>query len=247
MQARAGLAVQMSDAQFVCVSQRAGPYVKAFVTDRQAFLHRNRGDSPNAIRKRCGPAMSRTTVDKLELRLALFGYDGVFYTLTFADEYLPQKLEGVQKVWECFIKRLKRWHKKLDKGALKFYVYRIEGRHGDHRWHIHCFLRDQDFPPAVVRYLWTWGEAYDVPYDYKRIHKEGGYWNLARYFTKEVPEVGRHAWGASHALSAMIPAPQVSFTKTGRINVPREAVRLPVRDPGITEWGVFNYARYLTS
>ncbi|MEA4994707.1 MAG: hypothetical protein VB060_12960 [Oscillibacter sp.] len=38
--------------------------------------------------------MSRTSVDKLELRLALFGFGDVFYTLTFADEHLPDSLDG---------------------------------------------------------------------------------------------------------------------------------------------------------
>ena len=65
---------------YVCVRQRAGPLVKALVTDNYGYLRRY---GPDAVRGRCGPALSRTTVDKLELRLALFGYDGVFYTLTF--------------------------------------------------------------------------------------------------------------------------------------------------------------------
>ena len=61
---------------FVCVRQRAGPFVKAFSTDRACFVRRSK-DSKGLIRKRAGPAMCRTSVDKLELRLALFGYDGV--------------------------------------------------------------------------------------------------------------------------------------------------------------------------
>jgi len=71
---------------FVCVRQRAGPLVKALVTDNYGYLRRY---GPGAVRGRCGPALSRTTVDKLELRLALFGYDGIFYTLTFDDDHLP--------------------------------------------------------------------------------------------------------------------------------------------------------------
>ena len=60
---------------FVCVRQRAGPLAKALVTDNYGYLRRY---GPGAVRGRCGPALSRTTVDKLELRLALFGYDGIF-------------------------------------------------------------------------------------------------------------------------------------------------------------------------
>lgn len=63
--------------EYCIVRQRAGPLVKAFATDRSCFLRKN----GECIRSRCGPAMSRTTVDKLELRLALFEYDGVFHSL----------------------------------------------------------------------------------------------------------------------------------------------------------------------
>ncbi|WP_040659735.1 hypothetical protein [Oscillibacter ruminantium] len=226
---------------YLCVQQRAGPFVKAFVTDRQCFIRRN-GVSTNSVRKRCGPAMCRTSVDKLELRLALFGYDGVFYTLTFADEHLPDSLDGVMHVWDAFCKRLKRFCKK----PMDYYVYRIEGLHGDHRYHIHAFMRDADFPSAVVRYLWVWGEAYDVPYDQKRVMAEQGYRGLAIYFTKELPDVGRHPWGCSRKLSKLIPPPEVHMSNTGQLRVPRDAVRLPIfGKPDLGAWGVFNYTRYL--
>ena len=231
---------------YLCVRQRAGPFVKAFSTDRACFVRRS-CDSKGTIRKRAGPAMCRTSVDKLELRLALFGYDGVFYSLTFSDEYIPRNLDGVQAVWDAFLKRLARWNKRMGQGGSPyFYVYRIEGLHGDHRYHVHAFLRDQDFPPAVVRYLWDWGEVYDVPYDRKRVMAEQGYRNLAIYFTKEVPEVRRHPWGCSRKLSRMIPEPEVWFSKTGTIRPSGNAVRLPILgQPNLGEWGVFSYTRYL--
>ena len=95
---------------FVCVRQRAGPFVKAFSTDRACFVRRSK-DSKGLIRKRAGPAMCRTSVDKLELRLALFGYDGVFYTLTFAPEHLPVSLDIVQAVWVALLRRPGRWNR----------------------------------------------------------------------------------------------------------------------------------------
>lgn len=236
----------MNDGGYICVRQRAGPFVKAFSTDRACFVRRSK-DSKGLIRKRAGPAMCRTSVDKLELRLALFGYDGVFYTLTFAPEHLPADLDGVQAVWDAFLKRLARWNRRMGRGGSPdFYVYRIEGLHGDHRYHIHAFLRDSDFPPAVVRYLWDWGEVDDEPWDRKRVLAEKGYWNLARYFTKEVPEVGRHPWGCSRKLSRMIPPPEVWCSRTGEIRPPAGAVRLPILgQPNLGEWGVFSYTRYL--
>lgn len=226
---------------YVCVRQKAGPFVKAMITDNYGYLRRYGAD---AVRGRCGPALSRTSVDKLELRLALYGFDGIFYTLTFADEYLPSDWAGAMRVWDAFTKRLRRWSKK----PLDYYVYRIEGLHGDHRLHIHAFLRDQDFPPAVVRYLWDWGEAYDVPYDKKRVLAEGGYRGLAIYFTKEVPEVGRHPWGCSRMLSRYLPPPEVRASKTGVLRIPPGAYVLPTEGrecPQMHDWGLYGYARYL--
>jgi hypothetical protein len=147
--------------------------VKALVTDNYGYLRRY---GPGAVRGRCGPALSRTSLDKLELRLALFGYDGIFYSLTFDDDHLPPDRAGAERVWDAFLKRLRRWKR----GPVDFYVYRIEGLHGDHRLHIHAFLRDADFPPAVVQFLWRkWGAAYDVPWTRERVLSEQGYRGLA--------------------------------------------------------------------
>lgn len=236
----------MSEDGYVIVRQQAGPFVKAYATDRRAFVKWNRGCSPGEARRRCGPAMCRTSLDKLEVRLALFGYDGVFYSLTFAPEQTPESYAETRRRWDAFVKRLKRWRADLPNApASDFdYVYRIERLHDN--WHLHCFLRDSDFPPAVVRWLWEWGEAYDVPWTRKRVHSEGGYRGLAIYFTKEVPEVGRHPWGASRSLSRKLPQPSISFSKNGQIRTPKGSVLLPVKAPGKTPWGVFQYCRYLT-
>lgn len=226
---------------YVCVRQRAGPLVKTLVTDNYSYLRRY---GPNAVRGRCGPALSRTSLDKLELRLALFGYDGIFYDLTFDDDHLPPNRAGVERIWDAFLKRLRRWKR----GPVDFYVYRIEGLHGDKRLHIHAFLRDRDFPPAVVQYLWTFGFAYDKPFNQARVLSEGGYRGLAIYFTKEVPEVGRHPWGCSRALSKYIPPPEVTTCKSGTIRIPKDAILLPVqgRDrPQLGDWGLYGYSRYL--
>lgn len=227
----------MSGPLWVCIRQRAGPFVKAFSTDNYRFV--NRCSSRSSINH----ALSGTPLDRLELRLALFGYDGIFYTLTFSEEYLPKDLDGVMRVWNAFLKRVKRWRKGV---PLDYYVYRIEGLHGDSRYHIHAFLRDSDLPPAVVRYLWTWGFVDDEPFDEKRVLAEKGYRCLARYFTKERPEVGRHAWGDARKLKSLIPPPEVRASRTGRISIPRDAVLLPVSDDlKKTAWGYYQYARYL--
>ncbi len=227
----------MNDPAWYCVRQRAGPFVKAFSTDNHRFAEHCKK------RRSDHPALSGTSLDRLELRLALFGYDGIFYTLTFSDEHLPRDVDEATKAWYAFLKRVTRWRKGV---PLEFYVYRVEGLHGDHRIHIHAFLRDSDLPPAVVRYLWKYGFVDDEPFDEKRVLAEKGYRCLARYFTKERPEVGRHAWGASRRLKPLIPPPEVHASRTGRISIPRDAVLLPVQDDlKKTDWGYYQYARYL--
>ena len=227
--------------EFVIVRQRAGPFVKAYATDLLSFVARCRGDSIDAAKRRCIPAMQRTSVDKLELRLALFGYRGIFYTLTFAPQHLPNNRKGVENAWKAFLRRLQR----CAGGKEILYAYRIEGLHGDHRWHLHAFLDGLEFPPDAVRKLWDFGEVFAVPYDRRRVISDGGYRQLAKYITKERPEVGKHPWGCSRALSRQLKPPEVRRSSTGRISLPVGAAPLPVEDPGINVWGVFSYARYL--
>lgn len=242
----------MSKADYVVVRQQAGAFVKAYATDRAGFVRWNRGRLPGETRSRCGPALCRTSRDKLEVRLALFGYEGIFYSLTFTPENSPGSWAETKTRWDAFVKKLKRFRARSNaewprlKLPMEFdYVYRIEHRHDN--WHLHCFLRESDFPPAVVRYLWDYGIAEDAPWTYRRVHDEGGYRGLAEYFTKEVPDVGRHPWGTNRGLTRLIPEPKISFSSTGRIAIPKGSVLLPVKDPGMTPWGVFQYCRYLTS
>ena len=75
-----------------------------------------------------------------------------------------------------------------------------------------------------------------------------GYRGLARYFTKEVPEVGRHPWGCSQALGKHIPRPRIGASVSGAVRPPPGAALLPADDvPKLTGWGVFGYCRYLVA
>ena len=151
----------MPKGPWICVRQRAGPLVKECralrpnysktdtpdVRREKAEIKRNSGDS----------SVCRTRRDRLELRLALFGTDGIFYTLTFDREHEPHSLDETRRRWKSFLYRLRKWSGKREID----YIYLIEGRHGDHRYHIHVVLRDSEFPPAVVRYLWPYGMNVD--------------------------------------------------------------------------------------
>lgn len=81
----------------------------------------------------------------------------------------------------------------------------------------------------------------------KKILQEDGYRRLARYFTKERPEVGQHPWGPSRTLKPKVPLPEVKTSKAGRIYVPRDAVILPLEyNEAKSDWGVYSYSKYLS-
>lgn len=237
----------MDESEYIVVRQRAGPLVKVMVTD--AYWYRRFG--PEAARKRCRPAFYRTEIDKAELKAALFGYDGVFYSFTFTNDFLPEEHAEVKRLWGNYTKRLGRCM-----GYMPDYLYRIEHLHGDGRWHVHALLRYQDCPSAVVASLWPWGHVDDEIWDRKRLlskdpktGKVCGYRTLARYFVKEpVEKLGWHAVQPSRGLAGMIPPPEVRASKTPRIWVPPGAGYLDhsrSEVPEMRDWGMFGYLKYL--
>ena len=145
-----------------CTRQRAGPLIKECRSLRPPLgPSGTRQDAADKRQIRKGPhsAVTRTQVDRLELRLAMFGYEGSHYTLTYDWEHLPKDWDAVRRYFRAFRARAQRWRK----GADYDWAGCIEGRHGDHRYHIHLVLRDSQFSPAEVRYLWRGGEVDDEP------------------------------------------------------------------------------------
>lgn len=64
----------------------------------------------------------------------------------------PTVSRGSARFGGNFLGAMRRWRKdSFD------YVYAIEGRHGDKRFHIHLVLRDTDFTLEEVRFLWPGG------------------------------------------------------------------------------------------
>ena len=83
----------MSDAQWICVRQRAGPLTKecrALRPRLSKYDSREDRQEKNEILRSQHTAVDRTSVDHLELRLALFGFEGTHYTLTY-DDYLLRR------------------------------------------------------------------------------------------------------------------------------------------------------------
>ena len=145
---------------------------------------------------------------------------GSHYTMTCDDFHLPDRYDGMRKMFRAARTRMQRWH-----GGPFDWIGCIEGKHGDHRFHVHLVLRDEDFSPAEVRHLWTAGDVDDEPV----LMREGGYRRLATYFNKERPDgfvipLGKHPWSCSRGLKAQIPEPERWRDDSGLIEVPDNVI-----------------------
>ena len=227
------------------VRQRAGPLVKECRYRRPAL---SKGDLPSVRREKSriraltrDACFRRTPVDRLELMLALFGWRASVYCLTFDPDHLPGSFQEVRRIWRNFLRAMRRWRKQSFD-----YVYVIEGRHGDHRYHIHLVLRDEDFSPAEVRFLWPGGSVDDAPL---LLGPRDNYRRTARYFCKErtdgvVLPIGARTWVASRSLYRQLPPPEKGQAEQGEIPVPPDAAwaeENAVRNP----FGAYRYAAYI--
>lgn len=231
-----------------CCRQRAGPLVK----ECRALRPRLGSEDTDADRKAKGElrrkqngTMDRKQVDKLELRLALFGRNGWMHTLTFDNEHLPQNFDGVRRELSSFFRRGKRWRSGLDKPPGFDYIYCVEGLHGNRRYHIHLVTDYYELGPEEVRYLWRRGMVDSEPV----LLKEGGYRRLAEYLNKErtdgfVIPIGRHPWSCSRSLLAKLPAPEKWKDASGVIEVPDDAVWVR-RGSTENDFGAYYYASWI--
>lgn len=228
-----------------CVRQRAGPLIKE---QRSVRPRRSNQDSPferseknKILRPPAGTGISRTRTDRLELRLALFGHEGSFYTLTFRDDTLPESWRDCERVWRAFLRRMQRLaDRPVD------YVYCIEGRHGDHRYHMHLVLRDSDFPPAAVQRAWGQGWV-----DAEPLLRGPGdsYRRTARYMTKEATDgvvipINKHVCRWSRSLDRQLPEAERFTAGRGNIRTPKDAYSRGNYNTD-NRWGTYRYSWYI--
>lgn len=231
-----------------CCRQRAGPLVKESRAIRPRL---SQFDSPyerveknKILRPPRDSSVCRSRVDRLELLLALFGYDGWNYTLTFNDENLPEKFADVRKRWMSFLRRLQLHH-----GGPFDYVYLIEGRHGDHRYHLHLTVRYSDFPPIVVEDLWRFGYVEGKPLLCTGRDPYDTYRRTAKYYCKEQSDgitipIDARTWVASRHLRAQLPAPEYFLTDNCAIVIPADC-RVHGRNEVDNAFGHYSYAWYI--
>ena len=72
------------------------------------------------------------------LMAANFKLTDLFLTMTFDDPHLPRTRKEVMKAVEKFVKLL-RQHRTL-RGQDLLYIYSIENKHGDGRYHVHMIV-----------------------------------------------------------------------------------------------------------
>lgn len=232
--------------RWYCVRQRAGPLVKECRSIRPRLSVNDtpyeRTEKNKILRPPRDSSVCRTRVDRLELRLALFGYEGSVYTLTFDREHEPEKFQDVRRAWRSFLYQLKKWR------ARPFdYVYLIEGKHGDHRFHIHLVLRDSDFSPAEVRHLWKFSE--DVDDQPLLRHPRDSYRRTAKYFNKEATDgiripISARTWVCSRSLVKQLPPTEYWRDESGFIPIPKDA-RCQGTYHTANEFGAYRYAWYI--
>lgn len=236
----------MENKTWMMVRQRAGPLVKECRYRRPCFLSTDdthtRAEKNKIVGALRDSSFRRTSTDRLELMLALFGYTGRTYCLTFADEFLPENFAGVRNAWKNFLRALKRHH-----GSGFDYIYAIEGKHGDHRYHIHLVLRDEDFNPGCICRYWPGGTI--IEHESLLKNKYDTYRRTARYLTKEqtdgvVLPIGARTWVASRSLYQKLPGTEKRRVSSSAITLPSKYLLLNDQKTKNT-FGEYNYVSYM--
>lgn len=236
----------MADRRWYCTRQRAGPLVKEcralrprLSADDSAYEH---SEKMKILQPPRDSSVCRNRVDRLELRLALFGYEGCCYTLTFDDAHLPSSFREARASLRAFNARLQRWHQKQPFDRVNL----IEGKHGDHRYHLHMVLRYSDFSPEEIRYLWRQGNMSEAPL--LRMPHDS-FRRMAKYYNKEssdgiVIPVGSRPWTCSRSLTKQLGPPKQWLSSSGTIRIPSNVFACG-RNRVENEFGVYNYAWYI--
>lgn len=252
-----GTVIPMPDpGPWICCRQRAGPLVKECRALRPRFSSDDTDQDRKAKAAIKRSAVSRQNVDRLEIRLALFGNTGTHYTLTYDDDHLPGDFGSVRRSLRAYLARVARWREMqpLD------YIYAIEGLHGDRRYHIHFVADYGDISPAEVRRLWRQGEVDDEPVLLTRSYRDprtgewvkvsdGGFRRLAEYLNKErtdgvVIPIGRHPWSCSRSLGAKVPPPERWRDTSGVIEIPSSSMWAR-RGASENDFGAYNFASWI--
>lgn len=121
-----------------------------------------------------------TAQRSLELLMATnFAPEDLVITATYRDDSLPDNADVTRRRLTKVFSQIRTYRKARGLPELK-YIYVMEGRHGDHRPHVHLIINATSNDLDLFRSLWIWGD--DIQLNYIR---DRGYEGWAGYLTKE--------------------------------------------------------------
>lgn len=103
-----------------------------------------------------------TAQRKLEMLMATnFEPDDLVFTATYRDEDLPADPAVTRRRLTKVFAQIRAYRKARGLPELK-YIYVLEGRHGDHRPHVHIVMNAVGNDLELVKSLWIWGDNVDM-------------------------------------------------------------------------------------
>lgn len=177
---------------------------------------------------------------RLKLLIAAnFGPRDIFATLTYSDERLPPGRQEVMRDVRAFTKAFR----KARKGVEFRYIYVIEHKHDEGRWHVHILINASGDDYDLIRRVWGRG---NVEFRKIRVDLKKNYETLARYFCKEKRDrPGQRLWSGSRNLrKPERDSFRVEEDEPLRPPSKRKAL-LMVADKSVTPYGKYQYIEYV--
>ena len=229
------------------------------IVERSGYRIIQRGDSPQAreAKKKCSTIGRKLTNHKTRRRslrflmAANFKLTDFFLTLTFDNAHLPRRRAEAMEAVQSYVRLLRKY--RALRGQDTRYIYCIENKHGDGRYHIHMILNATGKDVEAICSLWNCGT---VDWEYIGWSKERGkllnrgpkgYEILAQYMTKEVQPVGARNY--SHSRNLKRPTVTVTFMSESEaernklLEVPKDCQPLGYTDYQ-NSWGRFWFVSY---
>ena len=229
------------------------------ITERPMYTRIERGDSAQAraAKKECSTqarklSNHRTLQRSLYFTMATnFKLTDFFLTLTFDDRQLPTRRKEVMQRVDKFVRHLRK-HRLL-RGQDMRYIYCIESKHGDGRYHVHMVLNSTGQDVEAICSLWDGGfvdwEYIGWTKNHGKLEYRGdkGYKVLARYMTKEIQPVGARSYSGSKNLAR--PTVTISLLPDNEVErrelfkVPEDAKQTEYQEFR-NEWGLFRFISF---
>lgn len=198
----------------------------------------------------------KTAQGRLELKLAAnFNTSDYFCTFTYSAGQEPASRKEANRHKVQFLRRLREVRRR--RGQLLKWIFAIEGKHGEHRWHLHAVINsaDQHLDFDEICSLWPFGRV-EVKRLFDADHVGSTWLDIARYMTKERPEdgkdqtpVGAQIYSCSRNLVNPLTDPSCIKTEWIEDGAPLE---LPAdsfiidREETENEYSTFKYIKYMT-